>query len=266
LLAVLSRTSTHYSERSFAQALKTTGVSSGDLLFIHSNVGLFGIAEGTSDSKSTCELILKAICDVIGPEGTIVVPSFTYSFGSTKEAKVFDLNRTPSSLGIFSEFIRNHPNSIRSRDPMFSTVALGKQARDLTDKLGTECFGQSSIWDKLYEAGAKSCNFNFSPGYCTFIHYAEKCLNVPYRKDRKFTGTITDGENQEFSEVTYFSNDLNTPQFAVSLDRFQDICIANGGLTKKLGRGKISTISFNSMYDLIEKELPRNPYFLTVGG
>ncbi len=59
-----------------------------------------------------CELLLNAIREVIGQEGTLFVPTFSLSFA---RSEVFDPEHTPAIAGEwntsvgFSEYIRRQP-------------------------------------------------------------------------------------------------------------------------------------------------------------
>jgi len=70
----------HYSYNSFKKSLKVVGVKKSDTIFIHSNIGFFGNCKKSLKYASACETIYNAIFDVLGKSGTLIVPTFTYSF------------------------------------------------------------------------------------------------------------------------------------------------------------------------------------------
>ncbi len=137
----------HYNRQSLAAALAKTGLQSGSVVFCHSNVGYLGIPEGERSEQNICETVLGAFQDVLGPDGTLVVPTFTYSFSN---GKVFDPASTPSDCGMFTEYLRRHPDARRYPDPNISVSAIGKNARALTENAPENAYGDNSFFDRFY--------------------------------------------------------------------------------------------------------------------
>ena len=90
-------------QQDVVDALIQVGLKEGDLVLIHSDVSSFGKLGEVRDRQLFLQLILDAFFEVIGLEGTLIVPTFTYSFC---KKEVFEALKTPSTVGIFSEFIR----------------------------------------------------------------------------------------------------------------------------------------------------------------
>jgi aminoglycoside 3-N-acetyltransferase len=115
-----------YTGNEIRDALSNIGISLGDTIYCHSNIGLFGYIENYQSKRQVCEQFYKAIFDIIGPKGTLIVPTYTTHIPSNDQ--VFDSNNTVSKMGVFAEWIRTHNNSIRSLDPFFSVAAIGADA------------------------------------------------------------------------------------------------------------------------------------------
>ena len=75
-------------------------------------------------------LLFDALDEVLGPKGTIVIPTFTYS--ATK-GKPFIVEETPSTVGDLTEFFRKQPGVLRSCDPIFSVAVRGSKAEEFAD-------------------------------------------------------------------------------------------------------------------------------------
>jgi aminopeptidase-like protein/aminoglycoside N3'-acetyltransferase len=253
----------HYNRAQMAQALKQGGLKRGDVVFSHSNVGYLGYPEEGQTSEALFHTILGAFFDVIGAEGTLVVPTFTYSF---PRQQPFDPDHSPSTCGLFTEMLRRHPEAQRSADPIFSVAALGRWAQELTSDLPPECFGKDSFWDRFRRLDGVVCNVNFDAG-STFVHYVERCLNVPYRYDKLFTGWIVRGGKATKRSAIYFCQDLSNPDTVAAFEWF-DRLARERGLVRSVpvGRGAIVVISAAHTFKLIESELKKNPWFLTVAG
>ena len=91
-----------------AAALREVGVQSGDVLFVHSSLSSMGYVEGGSDAA------VDALLDALGPEGTFVVPTFTFSRRGGGR-RVFDPANDPSEMGRISETARTRAGARRSR-------------------------------------------------------------------------------------------------------------------------------------------------------
>ncbi len=189
----------------------------------------------------------------------MVVPTFSYSFCWKKE---FDLQKTASVCGLFSEKVRLDSDSLRSCDANFSVAAIGKNAFFFTQNLSEYSFGENSFWSKFLQRGGKFCNFNFDSA-STFIHYVERELKVDYRFDKCFSGKIVDGDKEIEKQFYHFCYDLNKPEYAAYFSKFDEKAKACGfSNVANLGKGQVVSIGSKETFSLIKKELLEDPYFL----
>lgn len=249
----------HYTRESVKYALQKIGLKKGDIVFSHSNVGFLGIPEGGFSLQNVTNTLLEAFFDVIGEEGTLIVPTFTYSFSQERE---FDPDNTPSTCGMFTEAVRNHSMAQRSEDPCVSVAGMGAKAKELLSGLSENAYGHNSFFDRLYKADGVICNINFDAG-STFIHYVERCLNVPYRFDKTFVGRFKRNERIETRSSTIFVRKMingTSAQFE-SFDRI----VRQLGIYKTVtvGRGFIGAITAREVFSILEETLPLRPWLLT---
>jgi aminoglycoside 3-N-acetyltransferase len=249
-----------YGAADLREALAALPIERGDILFSHSNIGFFGRPEGIRSADELCQQFMDILRERIGPEGTFVVPTFTYSF---PRRQVFDPAETGSAMGMLAEWVRRHPEARRSADPSYSVAALGGRADELTRDPPENSFAAGSFFDRFHADGGKILNLNFDAG-STFVHYVERRLDVPYRFDKTFRGQIRiDGVEQEAAStiwVRYLSDDLLEAAFEP-----MDALAREKGLFKTvpLGRGEISLITADDTFKLIEDTLPHRPWLLT---
>lgn len=251
-----------YTKEDIVNVLREVGLERGDNLFVHSNLGFFGKLKGANDKFDYCTAFKNAIFEVIGLEGTLTIPAFSYSFCNNEE---FDLDKTKSVCGIFSEYIRCNPDSYRSRDANFSISAIGKNAIYFTENPPHHSFGNDSFWERFLNLDGKICNFNFDSA-STFIHYVEKSLNVPYRYDKKFEGKLHVNNKSMDDYYYHFVYDLEKPWNGPEFSKF-DKKAKNEGIAKtaNLGRGQVVCISAKQTFQLIKQTLNEEPYFLIKG-
>jgi aminoglycoside 3-N-acetyltransferase len=251
-----------YCENDIVASLKTLGIKEGDNLFSHSNIGFFGSLQNANSAIDFYNIFKRAIFKVIGSEGTLIVPTFSYSFCKKQD---FDINNTKGVGGFFSELLRKDPDAKRSEDANFSVAALGKNALFFTENMPEHSFGKDSFFDRFYQKNGKICNFNFDSG-STYIHYVEKQLNVPYRYDKAFTGFLIK-HNQKVKKTFYhFVYDLAKPNNEACFTKF-DKKAKEMNITQvsNLGRGQVLCLSAVDTYNLIKKQLILEPAFLIKG-
>lgn len=251
-----------YSYDDIVTSLIEVGIKRGDTLFTHSNIGFLGSLANAKTKAEYYKLFKKAIFTVLGPTGTWVLPTFTYSFCKHDE---FDKSQTPSLCGLLSEEIIKDEESYRSVDANFSVCAVGGKAAELTQDVSPYSFGEDSFFDRFYKHGGTILNINFDAG-STFIHYVERCLRVPYRFDKPFEGTaIIEGVK---SKRTYyhFCHDLNIAEHIADFTEFS-LKAKEAGIINSapLGRGVVLKISSRDTFTLIEETIGQNPGLLTRG-
>ena len=248
-----------YSRTDIIDALRAVGLMAGDDVFIHSNLGFFGLCEGVKDAESFSQVFFEAFVEVIGPDGTLIVPTFTYS---GCKGEIYDPLTTPCAMGIFSDYVMNRKDSVRSADPNFSVAAVGKSAVFYTENAPANSYDQSGFFGRLLERNAAICCLNFDAG-TTFVHFVERMINVPYRYDKKFVSpVIIDGETKTY-ESYHFVYSYDHPENAACFERLNEIAIASGvAKTTGLGRGQVLLERAGDLKVLIENTIKRRPRFL----
>ena len=73
-----------YEYEDIVEAIKKAGIQKNDVLFSYSNIGFFGKMHDAKSMDDYCSRFKKAIFEVIGKDGTLVVPTFSYSFCNNK--------------------------------------------------------------------------------------------------------------------------------------------------------------------------------------
>ena len=248
-----------YKRTDILDALSKVGISSGDTIYCHSNIGLFGIIEDYRSKRGVCEEFYKAIFDIIGSEGTLIVPTYTTHIPSNNE--VFDPNSTVSKMGVFAEYIRMLPESIRSLDPFYSISAIGKDANYYCDNIPNNSFSKSSSFDRIYINNVKIVCFNH-PG-CTFLHFVERELKVPYRFDKTFICRYVINNKLLEEEWKIWVRYLSDDKLVHSPIKFVNF-IKNELIAKfaNLGRGEVLSIETSKVFDSVRFGLKKDPWFL----
>lgn len=151
-------------------SLKLMGIKEGDILLVHSALTSIGHVEGGADS------VINALCDAVGPEGTIVMSTLTGWFSP------FDAATSPSAVGIISEVFRRRPGVLRSLHPVHSVAAFGKHAAEIVaghEDCPTGC-GQGTPYLKLRDLGAKAMLLGIDMDRNTIMHTLEELIDAKY--------------------------------------------------------------------------------------
>ena len=190
------------SVREIAELVRALGAVEGDRILIHSAVFAFGLIE---DGLAGLH---RGIASVVGAEGTIIVPTFTWSF---RRGEVFDIRNSPAakSVGAYSEWLRNVPGSVRSACPLFSMAALGPDASRLMARTSSNCFGSGSVYERLFadDVLVLGLGITYSTGISPFMHL-ERVAYVPYRQELPLEGTSIDATGRPYADrAVHFARD-----------------------------------------------------------
>jgi aminoglycoside 3-N-acetyltransferase len=172
-----------------ARDLRTLGLEPSGVLLLHASMRVMGLVAGGAAT------VVEAVRDVLGPAGTLVVPTTTAENSDTSRAYLasvagltpvqvrahqdgmppFDRAATPATLaGRVAEEVRTTSGAIRSAHPQSSFAAVGPRARSLMKAHKIDChLGEQSPLSKLYTAGAWVLLLGVGYSACTALHLAE---------------------------------------------------------------------------------------------
>ena len=126
-------------------------------------------------------MVLDALSEYM-KNGLLVLRMHTWSYIG-KENPKFNLEESPSCVGILTELFRKRPGVVRSLHPTHSVVALGKDAEAFiagNEKCETPC-AMASPWGKLLERKATILLLGVDLRTNTFMHGVEVWLDIPNR-------------------------------------------------------------------------------------
>ena len=160
--------------------LVNLGLKTGDLLMVHSSLSSIGFVEGGAKT------IVDCLLDVLGNEGTLVVPTFTYPSAvtdSVDEMWVFDPSSTNSGVGSITNEVIRRSSSRRSIHLWHSVSAIGPLSELIVSA------GRSSAWDFdspmswILSNGGSILLLGVPYQNLTAIHVWEVEFQVDYRRD-----------------------------------------------------------------------------------
>lgn len=240
-------------------ALTAVGLRQGDLALLHSDASAVIKMSGDDDWSRPLELLRVAVAEVLGDQGTLIVPTFNWDFC---KGRPYDAAKTPSQLGLFSNYIRTRPEAQRSLHAIFPFAGIGPLVPALFSGISKSSFGLESVFDRLRQKNAKLVFLNTSFFCCTFVHHVEQVHGVSYRYQKYFTGTVTaNGETYEDTFEFYVRDEkLTVNSYPTRLGER----MRREGLLQaaSLGDGEILSTTCGDVFREAMTALDDDPFFL----
>lgn len=179
-----------YSDIDLIEAFKKLGITKGDILCVHSELMKFGTP--LLPRNEFLQTILDCFFEVIGKEGTLIMPTFTYKFCKNG---IYNKLNSKSEVGILTEYFRKCNGVKRTNDPIFSFAIKGAK-EELFLKDTTSCFGENCVYEILAKENGKLILFGSKIAGYTFSHFIEEKARIPYRYFKNFSGKIIDKDGK----------------------------------------------------------------------
>jgi aminoglycoside 3-N-acetyltransferase len=192
-----------------AEALRALGLAAGDVVMVHSSLRSIGYVEGGANA------VVDALLDVLGPTGTLVVPTFTPAHGHEADP-VFDPARDPSEVGQITEVARTRPGARRSVHLLHSVAALGARSAEIAGQHGPAAFAADGPFWRVQELQGWIMLLGVPYLRCTYVHVPEMLVQSIYRYWREVEARAREPDGTErplllraFSPKPGYPPDLN---------------------------------------------------------
>ena len=214
-----------------ADGLRELGLKTGDIVLLHSSLISLGKVNGGPAA------VVDAFLDVIGAEGTLLVPVF-------------------GALGILTEEVKNRPEAVISPCPVGTLAAIGKDAAELCrDHWKAEtAHGMDTPYTRIAEKDGYICLLGVDQDRNTTLHSVEALLELPYLNTATRTFTTPEGE-----EVTKSWKFYPGPhRDFIGLDALLSPAMERG----RIGNAEVRLIRARDMYDLALSIGENDPAFV----
>jgi aminoglycoside 3-N-acetyltransferase len=220
-----------YTVQSLGSDLRALGLAAGDTVLVHSSARSLGFVAGGSQA------VAQALLDVLGPDGTLVVPAHTpdntdpadwcnppvpesWWPAIRSQAPGFDKCRTPSRwMGVIAETVRTWPGALRSDHPHVSFAAVGRHAALVT---GThqldDALGEASPLGAVYRLDGKVLLLGCGHDSNTSLHLAEWRQKSPPRAVKGASVRGSDGASQWISWTDVVDNTDDFEQIGAAFE------------------------------------------------
>lgn len=260
----------YYSKKDIVNALKCSGIKRNDTVFFTTSIGMLGvpIVKGKITMDKVCKILLEGIKETIGNYGTILIPTYSYSFGKkfNKKLPTFNIKKDISKIGPFGNFFIKEKKVIRSEDPMVSIAGLGPKAKTILNNLAPTSYGKDCVFERILKIkNAKCCSVGLGYNWMPFIHYCDWLNNSPFRFDKYFKGFIHNGKKKKkvvwhypvrYLRKETIANGHKIGKLANEKKIFK-YC--------KLGRSRVYTADYKKYFRFSMKIIKKNPW-MTING
>jgi aminoglycoside 3-N-acetyltransferase len=239
----------NYSFEDIRDSYKSVGVSKGRVVSLKTDLRLLGRFE-----KPGKDDVLRAHFDALADlidlgKGTLVVSTATTSLCNTQTP--FNMEETPSEVGILTEYIRRMDDSLRSFHAFESYAAIGEDAEAICFDVARHAYGPETPEDRLVQSDALCVSIGLPPRLtCSTVHHVEMMMGVPYRYTKEYSHpVVSDGAVKEecfYRYVWYRQCDIKRNENMKVFDHFD----SEGYKTdiSTLGKGKVYSYSLSDFY------------------
>ena len=249
------------------RALRSAGVQPGDSIMVHaafeSHHGFRGSVESANDT----------FLEAVGPRGHLLMVSLPYRSSSLQylaNLKQFDVRRTPSAMGLMSEFFRRRPEVLRSAHPTHPVLACGPQAEWFVEgheHCAYPC-GPGTPFDKLLQVGGKVAFFNVSFAYFTFFHFLEHRVGMnvgfPLYAEEAFEVPVIGRDGERLTVRTHaFAEEAIRRRRPEKLEGW----LRGRGLirTVRIGASALLLVDLREVVGVVDEMAKRREYFYDMG-
>jgi aminoglycoside 3-N-acetyltransferase len=184
-----------HTRETLARDLRALGLGTGDVVLMHSSMRSVGFVAGSTQA------VVQALLDVLGPDGTLAVPTHTPENTDPAEwqnppvpeewwpvirdhTPGFDPARTRPSrwMGVLADSVRTWPGALRSDHPQVSFAAVGRYAAEITTGHRLDdALGEQSPLGAVYRLNGKVLMLGCGYDSNTSLHLAEYRQESPPR-------------------------------------------------------------------------------------
>lgn len=172
------------------------GLELGDVVLLSSDIMQLTFTSVRNGERFDREAFLESILAAIGPEGTLLVPTYNWDFC---HGVPFDYHKTPCKTGTLGTVALKHPAFRRTQHPLYSFAVAGRDRDLLCAMQNVSSFGPDSPFGYLERNRAKNIIIGIHYTDCfTFVHHMEEVCGIStYRFQKTFTAPYIDSEGRE---------------------------------------------------------------------
>lgn len=245
------------------QALLKLDIKEGSIVYVASDITSLMVEarkkyniKTVDDVNTFLNTFINILQKAVGRDGTLLFPIYTWEFCRNG---FYDIRNTKGEVGVLPNWIlENRSDFLRTKHPIYSFLVWGKDAEYLVSMNNIDSWGSDSPFNYLHDSNAIQLLFNvpLQSGF-TFMHYVERCINVPYRYNKLFIGKYVDEfGNENIKEYSMFVRDLDIE----SRELLNDTFVENLNSYRSISFGKqiLKAFKFTDAFPLVKDDFINN--------
>lgn len=246
----------------YIEGLQNLGLETGDTVLVHSSLIGFNWKQ-YGGMEEFVDVVFESLQEVVGETGTLIFPVFNFSFSNNSPEGYWSLKETESDMGVLTEYVRQHEDSVQTVHPFYSVVIIGDGAEEMGKIHNRNSFSEDYIFGEIHDRNAQILILGLEYNEAmTFFHYIEQQEGVDYRFKKNFHGTIEIHGKEYYDTYSMMVRDLDrgvethVNPMGERLEEEDVISTATfGGSEAKLGRAK-------EIYDATAQKMTEDPTLL----
>ena len=179
-------------------------LNKGDRIWLSSDIIGFAMEfrKGPGKKRLDQNALIDAFIDAVGPEGTILIPTFNFDFSNHGH---YDYLKSKGTTGALGNTALARDDFKRTKHPLHSFAVWGADKDFLCAMDNNNSFGTDSPFGYCIQRHVKQIILGTDYRHAlTFMHYAESVCNAPYRYMKTFHGTyVTEDGVEEIRDYVY---------------------------------------------------------------
>ncbi len=234
-------------------------IEKGNVIYLVSDVTRLAYRALQEKDRYDGNILLDNLIQRIGPEGTLLVPTFNWDFCS---GKGFDYYKTPSQTGALGNVALKRADFKRTKHPIYSFAVWGKGQEELCAMENKDAWGDGTPFEYMQIHSGKGLIIGLenTHGLTSKLHN-EQVFGVPYRYIKDFCAPYTD-EHGITNERVYSMNvrdyDMD-PQYVEPQTVFTQVLRSLNVLrTQEINGVPVSTVLLKELAQIEEVEIKCN--------
>jgi aminoglycoside 3-N-acetyltransferase len=222
--------------KTLVSSLRQVGLREGSVVMVQSSLKHIGPVEGADDRDEVSSFYYRALREVLGSSGTVLVHTPFEDYGRFQAP--FDLQKSPSTAGILSQYVMGLEGAVRSAHPIVSVTGVGPMAQEICGGNHFSGFGWDSPWGRMHRQNVSflTLGIGISLGV-SFLHFVEAMYQVPYQYIKLYDAPVLrNGQSVEGN----FTMSVRYLDFSIRYNfrKFEEFMLQHGmAMEQRFSRG-----------------------------
>lgn len=249
-------------KKDIIDGLKRVGLKAGANVVVHSSLKSFGKVEGGADS------VVDALIEVVGDQGTIIMPCFTYDW---QPGQRFDWSKAQSTwTGKIPTTFGQRAGTKRGKHPLYDVSVRGPLA-DWVIKVNDYIpmgWGENKLYYQLKDKNGSVLLLGVDHNSNSTIHICQELADVPYIANKKPMSKLTLDElmakpRKEQEDIIEFH--MSSMETEKDFNRIEPVLKAAGKIwMTKIGNAEVRYMYSRDVIELGTAALKADPRLLVV--